>query len=157
MKRGNFLEHVGWTGAGIVFTVSNLGVVRSAAEARTGDASFSFVQISDSHIGFKQAANDHVADTLAATVVAINALPEQPAFVMHTGDVTHLAKPAQFDAAKSILSDLKAPLFSIPRRTRRHRRRGQSLFRSVRQEGTGRGLVFVRPARHALRGAGQRL
>jgi len=114
MKRTNFLEHVGWTGAGIVFTVSNLGVVRSAAEARATGAGFSFVQISDSHIGFKQAANDHVADTLAATVAAINALPDQPAFVMHTGDVTHLAKAAQFDSAKSILSELKAPLFTIP-------------------------------------------
>jgi 3',5'-cyclic AMP phosphodiesterase CpdA len=114
VKRGRFLEHLGWTGAGITFTVSNLGAVSAAASAAASDASFSFVQISDSHIGFKLAANDHVAATLQATVDAINALPVRPAFVVHTGDVTHLSKPAQFDDAKSILSGLKAPLFTIP-------------------------------------------
>ncbi len=114
MKRSHFLEHVGWTGAGFAFTVSNLGVVSAAADAKAADASFSFVQISDSHIGFKLAANDHVAETLKATVEAINALPVQPAFVIHTGDVTHLSKAAQFDDAKAILQGLSAPLFAIP-------------------------------------------
>jgi len=55
-----------------------------------------------------------VAGTLNATVERINALPQQPAFVMHTGDVTHLSKVEQFDAAKSILGRLKAPLMVIP-------------------------------------------
>jgi Icc protein len=116
MKRSDFLDHISWTGAGIVFSVSSGGILSSTALARadSDDPKFSFVQISDSHIGFNKAANDHVAQTLQQTVDAINALEYQPAFVMHTGDVTHLAKPAQFDTAKSILSSLKAPLISVP-------------------------------------------
>ncbi|HMD03490.1 MAG TPA: metallophosphoesterase [Candidatus Baltobacteraceae bacterium] len=112
MKRGSFLEHVGWTGAGIVFTLSSVGTVRASALASPG--AFSFVQISDSHIGFNQPANDHVAATLKLAVDRINALPQQPAFVIHTGDVTHLSKAAQFDDAKNILAGLKAPLYTIP-------------------------------------------
>jgi 3',5'-cyclic AMP phosphodiesterase CpdA len=116
VNRKSFLEHVGWTGAGIAFGVTSLGVVTGQALAAgpAADHAFGFVQISDSHIGFNQPANDHVADTLNATVDAINALPVQPAFVMHTGDVTHLSKPAQFDTARQILSRLRAPLIAIP-------------------------------------------
>jgi len=79
-----------------------------------GVSSFSFVQISDSHIGFSLPANPDVLATLNETVDKINALPQQPAFVMHTGDVTHLSKVEQFDTAKSVLGRLKAPLFVIP-------------------------------------------
>jgi 3',5'-cyclic AMP phosphodiesterase CpdA len=112
VERKRFLEHIGWTGAGLVFTLSASGsVVGAAPEDATG---FSFVQISDSHIGFNKPANAHVAQTLATAVAAINALPNQPAFVMHTGDVTHLAKPEQFDTAKQILGELRAPLLVIP-------------------------------------------
>ena len=117
MKRASFLEHVSWTGAGIVWTLGTTGVLRAtpadAADHTTGSG-FSFVQISDSHIGFTRPENADVGGTLERTVDAINALPQQPAFVMHTGDVTHLSKPAQFDTAKSMLSKLKAPLLTIP-------------------------------------------
>jgi Icc protein len=117
MRRSKFLEHVGWTGAGILFTLGEAGLLTSRAVAGgygNGGAKLSFVQISDSHIGFTQAANDNVAGTLQQTIDAINALPQQPAFVFHTGDVTHLSKAAQFDDAKQLLSQLKAPLFTIP-------------------------------------------
>jgi 3',5'-cyclic AMP phosphodiesterase CpdA len=114
VKRGSFLEHVGWTGAaGIAYALGSDGLFAPAAAAATPGA-LSFVQISDSHIGFNRPANDHVEQTLADCVRRINALPQQPAFVMHTGDVTHLSKPAQFDTAKQILSQLKAPLFTLP-------------------------------------------
>ena len=109
MKRETFLEHVGWTGAGIAFGLTAGGTFASAAQS-----DLTFVQISDSHIGFSLPANPDVAGTLSATVDKINAMPQQPAFVMHTGDVTHLAKAEQFDAAKQILGRLKAPLFVIP-------------------------------------------
>ncbi len=113
MKRSNFLEHVAWTGTGIAWTLSATGLlVSSPAAAAT--ASLSFVQISDSHIGFTRPENPDVLGTFAKTVDAINALPQQPAFVVHTGDVTHLAKPEQFDAAKQVLSTLKAPLVVLP-------------------------------------------
>jgi 3',5'-cyclic AMP phosphodiesterase CpdA len=110
MKRASFLEHVGWTGGGIAFALTAGGTF-SAASAATD---LTFVQISDSHIGFTQPANPDVSATLNATVDKINALPQQPAFVIHTGDVTHLAKAEQFDAAKMILGRLRAPLFVIP-------------------------------------------
>jgi len=113
MKRQDFLEHVGWTGAGLAFTIGSMGIIEPiAAGAQT--TGFSFVQISDSHIGFHQPANDDVAGTLAKTVAAINALPNQPAFVVHTGDITHLSKVDQFDSAKQILGTLRAPLLTLP-------------------------------------------
>ena len=114
MQRRDFLQHVGWTGAGIAFTLSGVGTLRATALADVPPGAFNFVQISDSHIGFNQPANDHVSETLQMTIDRINALPVAPAFVIHTGDVTHLSKPAQFDAAKSILGGLKAPLVTIP-------------------------------------------
>jgi len=104
MKRAAFLEHVGWTGGGIAFAMTAAGTFAAAAPG----TDFTFVQISDSHIGFGLPANPDVLGTLNATVDRINALPQQPAFVMHTGDVTHLAKAEQFDAAKSALGRLKA-------------------------------------------------
>jgi 3',5'-cyclic-AMP phosphodiesterase len=110
VKRASFLEHVGWTGGGIAFAMTATGTFAAAASG----SDFTFVQISDSHIGFALPANPDVLGTLNATVDAINALPQQPAFVMHTGDVTHLSKPEQFDVAKSVLGRLKAPVFVIP-------------------------------------------
>jgi len=111
VKRGDFLTHVGWTGAGIAYALTARGIVRAADDAPDGPF---FVQISDSHIGFHQPANPDVASTLEATIARINALPRAPDFVIHTGDVTHLSKPEQFDTAKHILGTLKAPLITIP-------------------------------------------
>lgn len=113
MKRSDFLEHVAWTGSGIAWTLSATGLLASTPAA-AATKTFSFVQISDSHIGFARPENPDVLGTFTKTIAAINALPEQPAFVVHTGDVTHLAKPAQFDAARQLLSTLKAPLIVLP-------------------------------------------
>ena len=114
MKRQGFLAHVGWTGAGIAYAMSGLGVARAADGSQPLPDGPFFVQISDSHIGFHQPANPDVTATLKATVDAINALPNAPTFVIHTGDVTHLSKPDQFDTAKQILGTLKAPLITLP-------------------------------------------
>ena len=112
-SRKAFLEHVAWTGTGIAWSLTAAGVLTSRpAVAATND--FSFVQISDSHIGFSQVENPDVLGTLNKTVDAINGLAHQPAFVVHTGDVTHLAKVAQFDTAKQALGRLKAPLIVLP-------------------------------------------
>jgi Icc protein len=115
MKRSDFLEHVGWTGAGIAWTLSASGLMTSVADARGMKAGeLSFVQISDSHIGFTRPENPDVAGTLKKTIDDINALPVQPSFVVHTGDLTHLSKPQEFDTVKSMLSRLKAPLVVMP-------------------------------------------
>lgn len=112
MKRTDFLNHVGWTGAGIVYTLSATGIATSAEQ--NAPSTFSFVQISDSHLGFSGTANPDVSDTLKQAVDSINALAQQPAFVIHTGDITHLSKATEFDTGKQILGALKAPLVTIP-------------------------------------------
>jgi 3',5'-cyclic AMP phosphodiesterase CpdA len=66
-----------------------------------------FVQISDSHIGFNKEANPDVAGTLTRSIALVNALPQAPAFVLHTGDITHLSKAAEFDQAAQLLSGLR--------------------------------------------------
>ncbi len=114
MKRSSFLEHVAWTGAGIAYSLGVGGLMTGRAVASDAIGSVDFVQISDSHIGFHQPANPDVAGTLRLAVDAINAMPSQPAFVVHTGDITHLSTPGQFDDARSILSALRAPLIALP-------------------------------------------
>ena len=111
MKRGNFLNHVAWTGAGIVYALGPDGIVRAADAA---PRALSFVQVSDSHIGYTGPANESVHGTLERAVASINALPVQPSFVIHTGDVTHLSKASEFEDARAILSGLRAPLITLP-------------------------------------------
>ena len=111
MKRASFLEHVGWTGAGIVYVLGADGIVAAADATPAG---FSFVQISDSHIGYTGPANPDVRGTFASAIAAINALPVQPSFVIHTGDVTHLSKAQEFDDARAIMSTLRAPVITLP-------------------------------------------
>jgi len=113
VKRDDFLQHLAWTGTGIAWSLSATGLFTASA-AQAAEGGLSFVQISDSHIGFARPENPDVTGTLQKTIDAINALPVQPAFVVHTGDVTHLSKPAQFDTAKQMLGTLKAPLIALP-------------------------------------------
>ena len=115
MERRKFIEHVGWTGLGIVWALSENGLLTARqVDAAPAQKSFSFVQISDTHIGFNKPANEHVTDTLQKAINAMNALPTPPAFVVHTGDISHLSKPEEFDQAKQLLSQLKVPLFTLP-------------------------------------------
>jgi 3',5'-cyclic AMP phosphodiesterase CpdA len=73
------------------------------------------VQISDTHIGFKAEANPDVAGTVKQTIDLVNAMPDKPAFIMHTGDITHLSKPEEFDRAEQLLSGLKVTeLHTVP-------------------------------------------
>ncbi|BDE08123.1 metallophosphoesterase [Vulcanimicrobium alpinum] len=87
------------------------GIVRAADAA---PRVLSFVQVSDSHIGYTGPANESVHGTLERAVASINALPTQPSFVIHTGDVTHLSKASEFEDARAILSGLRAPLITLP-------------------------------------------
>jgi 3',5'-cyclic AMP phosphodiesterase CpdA len=114
MNRASFLEHVGWTGAGIAYTLGSGGLLTGRAIASDAVGAVEFVQISDSHIGFHQPANTDVRGTLKMAVDAINAMPSQPSFVVHTGDITHLSTAAQFDDARAILGRLRAPLIALP-------------------------------------------
>src|SRR6185436_12891672 len=117
MERRSFLKCMAWAGTGLVWAMN--GGVLSSHELLAGSkrkaAGFSFVQISDSHIGFNNDPNHDVTKTLQEAVDKINALEEQPAFVIHTGDITHLAKAAQFDTASQILKSSRASqIYYVP-------------------------------------------
>jgi plastocyanin len=74
-----------------------------------------FAQISDSHIGFAKDANKNVTATLQEAVAKLNALPQNPAFVLHTGDITQLAKPEEFDTANEVLKGVSTQrIFYVP-------------------------------------------
>src|SRR5438105_973996 len=101
LDRRGFLECMAWAGTGMLWTIAGglLGsMVLSArgGETDAGKSSFSFVQISDSHIGFNKEANKDVVGTLKEAIARINALPAPPDFVLHTGDLTHLAEAEEF-------------------------------------------------------------
>jgi 3',5'-cyclic AMP phosphodiesterase CpdA len=110
VDRRGFLECMAWAGTGLVWTVSG-GILSSRAfgggAERPERGNFSFVQISDSHIGFSKEANKDVAGTLQAAVDKINALEVRPDLLIHTGDLTHLSTPREFDTVAEILKGVK--------------------------------------------------
>jgi Icc protein len=118
VDRRGFLKCMAWAGTGLAWTVSS-GILASRAMGQTttdqavGD--FTFVQLSDSHIGFSKPVNQNVTATLEEAVRRVNALPERPAFILHTGDLTHLAKPAEFDTCAQVLTGAKTgEVFFVP-------------------------------------------
>jgi hypothetical protein len=121
LDRRGFLECMAWAGTGMLWTISG-GVLGSRllgpASARAAESSgrdLTFVQISDSHIGFNKEANKDVAGTLRAAIEKINALPTPPDFILHTGDLTHLAEAEEFDALDQLLKDCKTKqVFYVP-------------------------------------------
>jgi hypothetical protein len=101
-----------WSGAAVIWSVAG-GVPRTLGATTTGKTgaesrdTFSFVQISDTHIGFHKEANPDVVGSLRRAIADINALPQTPAFVVHTGDVSHLSHPEEFGRAKEILAEIR--------------------------------------------------
>jgi 3',5'-cyclic AMP phosphodiesterase CpdA len=118
IDRRGFLSCMAWAGAGLVWTFSGgIGASRLfGATAQAGQsADFTFVQISDSHIGFDKAANSDVTATLQAAIDKINALPVVPDMILHTGDLSHLSKPSEFDTLNQVLKGAKAKqVFYVP-------------------------------------------
>jgi plastocyanin len=119
--RRQFLKCMAWAGTGALWTLASgvlkgspLGDASRPAMATRADSVLRFAQISDSHIGFDKAANTDVTETLRAAIAKIKAAPEPPAFVLHTGDLTHLSKPAEFDTVQHVLSELSLPVFYVP-------------------------------------------
>jgi len=103
IDRRGFLRCMAWAGTGVVWTIAG-GVPTSKLLGQTSEREgFQFVQISDSHIGFNKPANTDVNGTLQAAIDRINALPQAPDFLIHTGDLTHSAKPAEFDTLGQLL------------------------------------------------------
>lgn len=117
--RRHALECMVWAGTGLVWTLAG-GVPRTsgllglpAAEA-AAPGGFSFLQISDSHVGFDKAANPHAIETLRDAIGKIGALAQKPAFMIHTGDITHLSKPKQFDDAAQIIGAARLDVHYVP-------------------------------------------
>ena len=120
LDRRGLLKCAAWAGTGLIWSMYG-GVLTSRSfgqDAKPEDsakvADFMFVQISDTHFGFNKEPNADPTVTIKEAIKKINALPKPPAFVLHTGDITHLAKPAQFDAAGQVLKELKTNVFYTP-------------------------------------------
>lgn len=108
LSRRRLLRCSAWAGAGLVWSVSG-GVPRALqfagdAMAEVPGGGLSFVQISDSHIGFNKEANPDPNGTLTAAIAKVRSLSVAPAFMLHTGDVSHLSKAEEFDTARQIIS-----------------------------------------------------
>jgi len=99
--------------AGTLFTLSG-GILTAMDPAQAQTEAPLFLQISDTHIGFNKPANPDVAGTLRQALDRVSALPRAPALVLHTGDVTHLSRAAEFDTANQLLSQLKGELHVVP-------------------------------------------
>ncbi len=117
VNRRGALECMLWAGTGVLWTVSG-GVPRSSmlgiSEANAAANGFTFLQISDSHIGFNKPANPNVLATLDEAIVKIGALPKKPEFMIHTGDITHLSKPGEFDDADQAIGKSRLETFYVP-------------------------------------------
>ena len=115
--RRQALECMLWAGTGLVWTVAGgiprSAIIGSAAAAGMQDG-FRFVQISDSHIGFAAAPNPDPGATLREAIQRIRVAEQQPALLLHTGDVTHLSKPAEFDLAAQMLAGTGIETHYVP-------------------------------------------
>jgi 3',5'-cyclic AMP phosphodiesterase CpdA len=115
IDRRGFLECMAWAGTGMLWTATGgvLGstllptLAQAAKPAKAAASRFSFVQISDSHIGFNKEANKDVIGTLKEAIARINALPTPPAFVLHTGDLSHLSEAEELDTLNELMKTVK--------------------------------------------------
>jgi 3',5'-cyclic AMP phosphodiesterase CpdA len=122
LSRRNALKCMAYGGAGTLFVMAG-GVFTPVDLARAADDKQDmaalgrplFLQISDTHIGFAKDANPDVNGTLTRTIDLVNAMPQQPPLIIHTGDITHLSKPAEFDLAQQMLGRLRVTeLHTVP-------------------------------------------
>ena len=121
-NRRKVLECMTWAGTGVLWTLSggvphSLGLVdaANASEAMAATPkSLTFLQISDSHMGFDKPANPNAKGTLEEAIAHIKAIPKKPAFMIHTGDITHLSKESEFDDAEKIIGDARLDVHYVP-------------------------------------------
>src|SRR6201997_3572076 len=121
IDRRGFLKCMAWAGAGALCVVQGGVLTSRALASQMGSemkphkmGELTFVQTTDSHMEFNKPANPDVIATLQAAVDKINALPEQPEFILHTGDISHLSKPSEFDNVDQILKATNKEIFFVP-------------------------------------------
>ena len=118
LSRRGALECMVWAGTGVLWTLSggvpkSLGLLGDALAAEA--SAFTFLQISDSHIGFNKPANPDALGTLREAIGKVKAVVKtRPAFMIHTGDITHLSKPDEFDNADQLIGEAKLDVHYVP-------------------------------------------
>src|SRR6202165_1288162 len=117
VNRRKVLECMTWAGTGVLWTIAGgvpraLGLIDHALAGEGGK--LTFLQISDSHVGFDKPANPNAIGTLEEAIAKIKTLPQKPSFMIHTGDITHLSKPSEFDDADRIISQARLDVHYVP-------------------------------------------
>ena len=117
LTRRGALTCMVWAGTGILWTLSggvpkSLGLLSDALAAEA--SAFTFLQISDSHIGFNKPANPDALGTLREAIAKVKAVAPKPAFMIHTGDITHLSKPDEFDNAAKLIGEANLDVHYVP-------------------------------------------
>jgi 3',5'-cyclic AMP phosphodiesterase CpdA len=116
-SRRKVLECMTWAGTGVLWTLTggvpaSLGIIDGALAGE--QKGFTFLQISDSHIGFEKPANPNAKGTLEEAIDRVKALPVRPSFMIHTGDISHLSKASEFDDAERIISQARLDVHYVP-------------------------------------------
>jgi 3',5'-cyclic-AMP phosphodiesterase len=144
-SRRGFLKCMAWAGTGLVWSLSAgmlsaCSVGAAAKPAGGAKAALTFVQISDSHIGFQGMPNADVTATLRRAIQQIDALPNRPAFILHTGDISHLATADQFDTVYQIVKSSKtSQAFYVPGEHDTFTDNGKAYLDRFGQGATGKG------------------
>src|SRR6202008_84781 len=117
LRRREVLECMGWAGTGVLWAINggvphSVGLIGEAAAAQS--PGFTFLQMSDSHVGFDKKANPDALGTLREAVAKVKAMPMKPSFIIHTGDITHLSKPEEFDDADKVFGETGVQLHHVP-------------------------------------------
>src|ERR1700733_5671932 len=115
LDRRQALECMIWAGTGVIWTLAG-GVPKSTliGSAQAAETGFSFLQISDSHVVFDKPANPNALGTLREAIGKVVAMPAKPAFMIHTGDISHLSKPQQFDDADQVIGQARLDVHYVP-------------------------------------------
>ncbi|SON56615.1 cyclic 3',5'-adenosine monophosphate phosphodiesterase [Hartmannibacter diazotrophicus] len=118
IDRRGFLECMTWAGTGVLWGLAGglpmAATLTKALAAEPTTNPFTFLQISDSHVGFDKPANPNALSTLEEAIARIKALPEKPAFMIHTGDISHLSRDKEFDDADQLIKSAGLPVFYVP-------------------------------------------
>src|SRR5256712_11357882 len=122
IDRRGFLQCMAWAGTWLLLTISGgvlasrtLSEIAKAGGSLPAATDLSFLQISDSHIGFSKEANKDVTETFRIALDRINAMPTRPSFLIHTGDITQLSKPEEFDTFDEVLKSCRTKdIFYVP-------------------------------------------
>ena len=119
INRRHALECMIWAGTGVLWTVAggvpkSMGLLGDAQAAETRASALTFLQISDSHVGFEKPANPNALGTLQEAIDKVGALPSRPSFMIHTGDITHLSRASEFDNADQVIGKAKLDVHYVP-------------------------------------------